>query len=125
MVYCLGCNSINVKISDGNFASVKPEGQPAVKQEHDKNFFYCWDCGSDWESIHGAKDEYFEYLRLRDRTSIVARDLHRGGSYEPAPLINGMELLRRGELARKIFASYRHVLDISYSEWFLIKKDAF
>jgi len=107
-----------------NFARVKPEGQPAEKHEYDIYSFFCFDCEHQWESDPQVQKDYLEYLWLRDRTSLVARDMKPNGDYGPAPFIDSSELTRRNELAKKIINSYKHTLDLSPSEWYKIGQDA-
>ncbi len=124
MVICKNCNSMNVKVANGNFASAKPEGQPAVVHKFNKYFFHCWDCESNWESIPEAEKDYLDYVWLRDRTTLVARSMGSDGSYGPAQFIEASELMRRTELAKKIHGSYRHLLDLDPGEWHEIDQDA-
>ena len=123
MITCKNCKSKNVKVVHMNFASAKPEGQPAAKHEYDKYSFFCFDCEQKWESDAQVQKDYLEYLWLRDRTSIPVRDMNPNGNYGPTPFIDSSELTRRKELAKKIFDSYKHTLDISPSEWYKIEQD--
>ncbi|KKP78412.1 MAG: hypothetical protein UR77_C0003G0019 [Candidatus Nomurabacteria bacterium GW2011_GWC2_35_35] len=124
MVTCPNCKLKKVKVVHMNFASLKPEGQPAKKQEYDTYSFFCFDCEHQWESDPQVQKDYLEYLWLRDRTSMIARDMNSDRSYGPAPFIDSSELTRRNELAKKIVNSYKHALDISPSEWYKIEQDS-
>jgi hypothetical protein len=122
MVFCKNCKSINVKVANANFASVKPEGQPSAKQSENKFFFHCWNCESDWESNQEAYQDYYEYDALRGRTTMVAHDMKPGMKIE-AQYIDSNELMRRHELAKKIISSYKHLLDLKPGEWYDIEQD--
>ena len=122
MVYCKNCKSINVKVSDLNFARIKPEGQHTVKHKHNKYSYFCWDCKHDWKSIPEVEQDYHRYLWLRDRTKMIARDMKDGSIQEK--YINSNELLERKELARKITKEYKHLLNISPGDWYDIEEDS-
>ncbi len=46
------------------------------------------------------------------------------GNYGSAPYIDQSDLLRRDEIAKILVTSYKHLLDLSPSEWHNIKLDA-
>ena len=124
MVTCQKCKSTDVKINNGNFARTKHEGEPSAKHAFNKYFFYCEQCENKWESTPDEERDYFEYVRLRERTILVVRDVGKNGSYGPAQHIDSGELSHRIELAKKIVASYRHLLDLDPGEWYEIERDS-
>ncbi|MDB4992125.1 MAG: hypothetical protein JWL75_370 [Parcubacteria group bacterium] len=124
MVICPHCKSRNVSVNNGNFARVKPEGIPAAKHTYDIRFFYCEACEEKWESTPESQSDYYDYVRLRDRTQMSAQEVRPGETYIVGPHIEPGELMRRGELAVKIVDLYTSVLDLSPSEWHEIHLDA-
>lgn len=124
MVTCLHCSSINVRVNNGNFAHVKPEGEPAAKYTYNKLFFFCERCENQWESTPDSEKDYLDYVWLRNRTEIPVRNMGADGSHGPPAYINAGELMRRGELAKKISSSYKHLLNLAPSEWHKIHQDA-
>lgn len=107
-----------------DFARVKPEGIPAEKHTLSKFSFWCHDCDHTWVSDPQSQRDYLDYVWLRDRTTMVAHDMGKDGSYQPSPTIDGEELMRRDELAKKIISSYKHMLDLPPEEWLSIEEDA-
>lgn len=124
MIRCSNCESINVRVSNGNLPSVKPEGQPSAMCTYNRNLFYCRNCENKWESIPEAEQDYSEYIQLCYRTRIVSRDLKRDGGYGPALNICPEELSQQKDLAKKIVSTYKHVLNIDCGEWHDIEQDA-
>lgn len=124
MITCRRCQSTNVKVNNGNFARTKPEGARSAVHTHNKYFFYCEQCENKWKSTSDEERDYFEYVRLRDHTTLVVRDVGKDGSYGPAQHIDSDELSRRTELAKKIDTSYKHLLDLDPGEWHEIESDS-
>ena len=124
MVTCQKCQSTDVRVNNGNFASRKLEGEPSAVHEYNKNFFYCEKCENKWESTPEAERDYLDYVWLRDRTTLVARSMSEDGSYGPAQYIDSGELSRRIELGKKIISSYKHLLDLDPGEWHEIGQDS-
>ncbi|MEZ4211110.1 MAG: hypothetical protein R3B39_02380 [Candidatus Paceibacterota bacterium] len=123
MVTCKKCNSISVKVSDLNFATVKPEGQPAAKIGHTKKEFYCHSCGEIWMFDLECERLYFEYLDLKRKTMMFVQDL-RSLNKIPPPHIESHDLMRRNELAKKLVTGYKHMLDIDPGEWHELEQEA-
>lgn len=124
MVTCQRCQSTNVRVNNGNFARTKPEGERSAVHTNNKYFFYCEQCEDKWESTPEEERDYFEYARLRDRTTLVVRNVGKDGSYGPAQHIDSGELSLRVELAKKIVNSYKHLLDLDPGEWHEIEHDS-
>jgi hypothetical protein len=126
MVKCINknCNSIRINVQSLNFATRKPEGEAAAKGNEERYSFLCFDCNSSWIAEPQVRKDYYEYLWLKSRTELIARDMMKDGSYVVAPYIDSNELMRRTELAKKLSNSYTHVLDISPDEWHEIHLDA-
>ena len=124
MVICLNCKSRDVKIGDDNFARRKLEGGDYAIGKKSGSTFHCQKCGESWESIPEAEGDHSEYIQLRDRTAMMVQDVGVGGSHSPPPSINANELMRRSELAKKIIALYKHVLDLDPGAWHDIELDA-
>ena len=124
MVTCSKCNSINVKVSSMDFATAKPEGMPADKHTLNKFSFWCYECNNTWISDPQSQRDYLDYVWLRDRTTMVVRDMGKDGSYHPSSIIDSGELMRCDELAKKIISSYKHMLDLPPEEWLSIEEDA-
>ena len=124
MVTCPKCQSTNIKVNNGNFARTKPEGERSAVHTHNKYFFYCEQCENKWESTPDEEKDYLDYVWLRDRTTLVVRDVAKDGSYGPAQHIDSGELSRRIELAKKIVATYKHLLDLDPGEWHEIEQDS-
>jgi hypothetical protein len=123
MVTCPNCNLTDIRIANGNFASVKLEGQPSAKYTYDKKLFHCRDCEKNWESTPEVEKDYNEYIRLSNLTTISVQDFKDDGSYEQPQYIDDDETLRT-ELAKKIVSSYKHILNLNPEEWLKIEKDA-
>ena len=123
MITCPKCNSMNVRVNSGNFARVKREGEPAYKHTYDIRFFYCEDCENKWETTPESQRDYYDYVALRDRTMFFANGMGNDGSYGPTNNIDSVDLMRKTELARKIVASYRHLLDLDPAEWYELEQD--
>ena len=100
-----------------NFARIKLEGSPATKGNDERYSFFCLDCESAWESDPQVKKDYYEYLWLKDRTTLIVRDFGENGSYGPSQDIDINEMMRMEQLAKKISTSYTHLLDINPAEW--------
>ena len=124
MVICKECDSLDVRVNDGNFARTKREGEPSAVHTYNKKFFYCEQCESKWESTPEAEKDYLDYLWLKGRTTMLAHEMPRDGSYGPPAHIDGAELMRREELAKKLVESYRHLLDLAPDEWYEIEQDS-
>jgi hypothetical protein len=120
MVYCSKCNSINIRVHDLGFAKKIQDGQLAPKFENSKQQFICDSCNHSWFSDPEAEKLYFEYVGLKERTTLVAKTMKPGGTYT-AQYINPQELMRRGELAKILFLKYKSYLDISPEEWYNIE----
>jgi hypothetical protein len=113
-----------VRVNNGNFARVKPEGAPSAKHTYDIRFFYCEQCESKWETTSESQRDYYDYLALRDRTTTMAHDMGKDGSYGPPQYLDGGDLILRAELAKKIASSYKHLLDLNPVEWHEIEEDS-
>ena len=123
MIRCKNCNSINVKVSDMNFARTKRSGESSAKAGLPKKQFHCLDCKTTWGSDSEAYKLYFEYGDLRPRTTMVAQTMKPGGTYT-AVYIKPEELMRRHELAKILFDKYRSCLDLGAEEWYDIELDS-
>ncbi len=123
MIKCKNCQSVNVKVSDLNFAKIKPEGWPAAKYTYDKYSFLCLDCNQVWESEPESQKDYYDYMCFRDRTTLVAHKMEKNKKII-AQHINLDDMEQRARLSKKIVNSYKHLLDLPPEEWYAIERDA-
>lgn len=122
MVICK-CGSSKVDVKNLDFARAKPEGVLVAKYRGPHDSFYCLDCASQWESGPDDWQLYYEYKSLLSKTTFVVHDM-KDGNYGPVQHVDMNELSQRSELAKKLVASYLHLLDLSPAEWHEIKLDA-
>ena len=125
MVFCKNkdCNSILVKVSDLNFALVKPEGEPAAKAGLTKKEFYCQSCGEIWMFDPKVESLYFEYRDLKNKTMMVAQDVDATKRIE-VPYISVNDLMRRTEIAKDLVTNYKHMLDLEPGDWYDLEQEA-
>lgn len=123
MITCKNCSSINVDIRNLDFARAMPEGSSPIKYTGPHDSFYCFDCGSKWESNPQDWELYYEYRNLADKTRLVAHDMPPDGSYQVQDVGSLSDLNRQKELSAKLIKDYKHLLDLDAGVWYEIEQD--
>lgn len=123
MIRCSNCKSIKVKILDLNFAKNKNEGEHSDKSDLVNNYFWCETCRNSWYDDPEAEKLYFEYIQLKNETTLAVQDTSVRGTYTPQYL-DPNKLERRKNITKELVSSYQHILNIGPGEWYEIHQDA-
>ncbi len=87
--------------------------------------FSCNDCKYEWEGNAKCKPLYEEYVQVKGLTQIPPMNVNElGGRKGGYKYINGMDLLKRTEIAKDLVNLCKSSLDLPSGEWLVIEQNS-